>query len=55
METCKINLLKIYNSTTSSFSKALSNSSNYCSKLRLVSTKSTNLDKDLQPILGSFG
>jgi hypothetical protein len=38
-----------------SFSKAFSNSSNSSSKLRSVSTKYINLDKDLQPILGSLG
>ncbi len=55
METCKINLFKIYNSTISSFSKALSNFSNSSSKLRLVSIKSTKLERDLQLILESLG
>ncbi len=55
METCKINLFKIYNFTTSTFSKAPSNSSNSSSKLRSVSTKSTKLDGDLQPILELLG
>jgi len=55
METCKINLFKIYNSTISSLSKALSNFSNSFSKLRLVSIKSSKLEGDLQPILGSLG
>ncbi len=55
METCKINLFKIYNSTILSFSKALSNFSNSSSKLRLVSIKSTKLERDLQLILESLG
>jgi len=55
METCKINLFKIYNSTISSFSKALSNFSNSSSKLILVSIKSTKLERDLQLILESLG
>ncbi len=55
METCKINLFKIYNSTISSFSKAFSNFSNSSSKLRLVSIKSTKLERDLQLILESLG
>jgi len=55
METCKIILFKIYNFTTSSFLKAPSNSSNFSSKLRSISTKSTKLDRDLQPILESLG
>jgi hypothetical protein len=46
---------KIYNFITSSFSKALSNSSNSSSKLKSISIKSTKLKGDLQPILGSLG
>jgi hypothetical protein len=38
-----------------SFSKALSNFSNSSSKLRLVSIKSTKLERDLQLILESLG
>jgi len=55
MKTCKINLFKIYNSTIWYVSKALSNFSNSFSKLRLVSIKSTKLERDLQPILESLG
>ncbi len=52
MKTFKINLFKIYNSTISYVSKAFSNS---FSKLRLVSIKSTKVERDLQPILESLG
>jgi hypothetical protein len=54
MEPCKINSFKIYNFTTLFFSKVSSNS-NFFSKLRLVSIKSTKLKVDLQTILGSLG
>ncbi len=55
MKTCNINLFKIYNSTISYVSKAFSNFSKKISKLRLVSIKSTKLERDLQPILKSLG
>jgi hypothetical protein len=50
METCKINLFKIYNSRISSLSKAFSNFSMSSSKLRSVSMKITELEGDLQTI-----
>jgi len=46
-------LKKNYNSTISSLSKT--NSSNFKKKLRSLSIKSTKLERDLQPILGSLG
>jgi hypothetical protein len=52
MVTCKINLFKIYNSRILSLLKALSN---FFSKLRPVRIKSTKLEGDLKPILGSMG
>jgi hypothetical protein len=48
-------LFKTYNSTTSSLSKAPSNSSNFSSKLRSLSIKFAKLKGDFQPILGSLG
>jgi hypothetical protein len=51
MKTCKINLFKIYNYRISSLSKAPSNFSNFFSKLRSVSIKSTKLEGDLQSII----
>ncbi len=47
--------IQIYNSTTLSLSKALSNSSNSSSKLRSLSIKCAKLEGDLQPILRSLG
>jgi hypothetical protein len=52
METCKINLFKIYNFKILSLLKAPSNSS---FKLRSVWIKSMKLEGDLQPILWSVG
>jgi hypothetical protein len=52
METCKLNLFKNYNSRILSLLNALSNS---FSKLRPVRIKSTKLEGDLQPTLGSAG
>ncbi len=46
---------KIYNSTTSTLSKAPSSSFNSSSKLRSFLIKSTKLEGGLQPILGSLG